>query len=218
MVEIPYILKLLLFVSPVVNFVAALIIYRLLCFLEHSYVVSSVALKGLGEEHYDLFLTFKCFFALFGFSAVLFLVSLYFYTSTFPDIVSFLRTPLFWLGKAALLIRLLDKLIVYREVKRLDNSITAREYLFAGGPLALLSNKTGSYGAQVFLTTPTQFGAASKAERLMRIDTADALSKRYVDTLADSGHLKFSTEEAASVEASAKAIKHPFWCGYTLFS
>jgi hypothetical protein len=44
----------------------------------------------------------------------------------------------------------------------------------------------------------------------MRIDTADELSKRYVDTLADSGHLKFSTEEAASVEASAKAISTHF--------
>lgn len=198
-----YISQLLLTV-PVVGFVAVLLVYRLLCFLEYSHIVSLVALKDLGKKHRDLFLTLKCFLVLFGFPAALFLVSLYFYTSTFPAIVSFFRTPLFWLGKAVLLARLLNKLIVYREVKRLDSSITVRRYLFAGGPLVLFSGK-GSAGVQTLLTTPTQFGVVSDIEKLILRNRARSLADRHGNIAAELSNIPSRSGDIKGIKASLEA-------------
>src|SRR5690554_1590742 len=188
---------------PAVSFFTVLSVYRVLRFLEYNYIVSWLVLRDIKEKYQNLFFNIKCFFALFGFSLLLFLVFLYFYTSAFPAIIFFFRTPLFWLGKVALSIRLLNKLIMYREIKRLDSSVTIRKFLLAGGgPLVPFSGKGGSNGVQTLLTTPTQFGAADRMEKSMRIKEASRLSNQHVDTLVDSGCLTLGSKEAQSIKVS----------------
>jgi hypothetical protein len=113
------------------------------------------------------------------------------------------------LGKAVLLARLLNKLIVYREVKRLDSSITVRQYLFAGGPLVLFSGK-GSAGVQTLLTTPTQFGVVSDIEKLILRNRARSLADRHGNIAAELSNIPSRSGDIKGIKASLEAANTRF--------
>jgi len=227
-VGVPLLYALLPLTVPIVGCVTISWTLRLLRFLGLSYITGTVALKDLRERHDNLFFNLKCFFAVFGFSLVMFLIFLYFYTSAFPVIVSFARTPLFWFGKVILLARLLNKFIVYKEIKKLDSSITVREYLFASGPLVLFSGKVAPFGANTLLTTPTQFGVADYGERSVLMSRSRSLADRHGNMVAELSNISSRSRDIKRMKVYFEAVnthfgvaihypgsKYMFTCGAT---